>query len=375
MAGLSLAWYIAHEPALAQKSVLIIDKQKRTGNDRTWGFWQNEPSDFDDILAAQWYNLLFVDAEGKKKELVLKDYSYKLLRSSDFYQKIYQKIEKNSQFEWLFDNIISIESYNNKANVQTENYGNLTGEIIFDSINLPDFYASESLTLLQHFKGYWLKFDQNTFDEKSATLMDFSVEQCDECRFVYELPIDRQTALIEYTIFSANTLEMSAYDTAIKSYIESKYPNTSYEILETEYGIIPMSDVKSKIFLNKNHLKIGSAGGQTHPATGYTFLRTQAFLKHTVKQLVDNKPLSAIKTDSKRHLLYAHTLLNVLFYKRYAAAEVFSDLFSKNPAWRVFRFLDGHSNITEEIKLMYSVSTRHFLPAFISSLKKYLSKR
>ena len=39
-AGLSLLYRILQEPALQNKSVLIIDKDTKNSNDRTWCFWE-----------------------------------------------------------------------------------------------------------------------------------------------------------------------------------------------------------------------------------------------------------------------------------------------------------------------------------------------
>ncbi|HAO50811.1 MAG TPA: lycopene cyclase, partial [Runella sp.] len=47
LAGLSLAYYM-NQTVLRDKSILIIDQDTKSQNDRTWCFWEKDPqSPFD----------------------------------------------------------------------------------------------------------------------------------------------------------------------------------------------------------------------------------------------------------------------------------------------------------------------------------------
>jgi len=70
--------------------------------------------------------------------------------------------------------------------------------------------------------------------------MDFSVEQKGNTRFMYVLPISKNEALIEYTLFSHNHLENLEYENEIQKYIQ-KLGIETYKIVETEQGSIPMT--------------------------------------------------------------------------------------------------------------------------------------
>ena len=56
-AGLSLAWNLSRSEILRNKTVLIIDRDDKKRNDRTWGFWTKDFVDFDDILFRQFHRL------------------------------------------------------------------------------------------------------------------------------------------------------------------------------------------------------------------------------------------------------------------------------------------------------------------------------
>ena len=54
--GLSLASHLARSP-LRDRSILIVEKDAKDKNDRTWCFWANQPSFFDDIVYRSWNQL------------------------------------------------------------------------------------------------------------------------------------------------------------------------------------------------------------------------------------------------------------------------------------------------------------------------------
>jgi lycopene beta-cyclase len=205
-------------------------------------------------------------------------------------------------------------------------------------------------------------------------MMNFGIPQKEaECRFMYVLPFSKNKAILEFTVFSERLLSEKEYDQGLFEYIEKNLKLTDYKILEEEFGVIPMSDIKTQDIVSNRIIRIGTAGGATNPATGYTFSNTQKKLKKIVRTLETGE--NDFEKESfwqKRHLLYASTLLNVIKQKRHPMAEVFDQLFAKNPIEKVFKFLDGETNLMEEIKIMWSTPKTKFGIAFISVVMKKL---
>jgi len=48
LAGLSLAWYLVHS-RLRDSRILLLDKEPKQKNDRTWCYWSNRPGEFDSL--------------------------------------------------------------------------------------------------------------------------------------------------------------------------------------------------------------------------------------------------------------------------------------------------------------------------------------
>ncbi len=52
--GLMLAYRMSQDAFFDDKSILIIDKVKNKGNDRTWCYWENGEGEWDYILQKSW---------------------------------------------------------------------------------------------------------------------------------------------------------------------------------------------------------------------------------------------------------------------------------------------------------------------------------
>jgi lycopene beta-cyclase len=55
-AGLSLVYHLVQSP-LRDRRVLIVEQNAKEQNDRTWCFWANRPTLFDDIVSCSWNQL------------------------------------------------------------------------------------------------------------------------------------------------------------------------------------------------------------------------------------------------------------------------------------------------------------------------------
>jgi lycopene beta-cyclase len=188
---------------------------------------------------------------------------------------------------------------------------------------------------------------------------------------MYVLPFDDHNAIVEYTLFTEKLLEEKEYDAELKKYISEKLQITDYQVIEDEFGVIPMSDETTNEFPSKHIVRIGTAGGYTNPATGYTFQNTQKRLKAIVKQLEKTgSPIINTSWFQKRFFFYASVLLNVLEQKRLPAAEVFARLYERNLASQIFKFLDGETNFWEEIKIMNSTKKIKFIAAAIDVIRR-----
>jgi lycopene beta-cyclase len=200
--------------------------------------------------------------------------------------------------------------------------------------------------------------------------MDFRVSQKNGTTFVYVLPVSPNSALVEYTLFTSKLLEKQEYDEALRNYISSYLNIAEYTIVEEEFGVIPMTNMKFVKRLGKV-INIGTAGGQTKASSGYTFQFIQKQSEQLVLDLLQHGyPKDHETFMDKRFKFYDTTLLNILHNNRHPGDKIFADLFQKNPTSRVLKFLDNESTLEDEINLMGTLPQGVFIKAALAEIFK-----
>ena len=369
MAGLSLAFYL-NESRLRDKKTLIIDRDAKNENDHTWCFWETGEGAFEKQVFRRWQGVWFHGTRGFSKFLDLGEYEYKMIRAARFYEFIFEKIKGNPNFRFLRAEIKSIEN----ESVKTDEGEFRAKEFIFDSFTRKTYDNPKYQNLWQHFHGWLIETEREAFHSDEPTLFDFRVEQAGDCRFVYILPFSQNKALIEFTVFSESLLKQSEYEENVGKYISKILKIEHYQTLETEAGVIPMSDEPHEEFPAQKIIRIGTAGGYVKPSTGYSFQRTQRRLQKLVEDLEKDEipnPQSPIP-NWKGYL--DSVLLNVFLTKKHAADDVFTCLFAKNKTERILKFLDEDTSFSEDLRIMKTVPLNAFTKAAITTqIKKLVS--
>ncbi len=366
MAGLSLAYHLSQSP-LRDRSILILDKEEKKQNDRTWCFWEQGEGPFESILFRKWQTVEF-HGTSFAGPLDLGNYQYKMLRGVDFYDHVRSHLARFPNIEIRQATINRVKETPQGGFVIADDEPYMAN-YVFDStfpLNLKD---PDRHNLLQHFKGWVITTNKPCFDVNQPRMMDFRADQQGDCRFVYVLPFNETTALVEYTIFNERLLPEADYEQALKQYINNFLDTGGYQISETEYGVIPMSDVPTKERPSKHIVRIGTAGGHTKPSTGYTFQRTQRAMLAMVRSLVNRgKPRRRPSWVRKRFKLYDSIMLNVLEQGRYPADDMFTLLYQDNPTPLIFKFLDEDTSLGEELRIINSMPKKPFTLALFNVL-------
>ncbi len=368
-AGLSLLMRMMEDPFFSEKKILVIDREFKNKNDRTWCFWEKEKGLFETIVHHQWQHVNFISNDFFRK-LDLTPYRYKMIQGIDLYESVIHKAAQFSNIEFRHEEVLSIHTTSSKAEVQLKTES-VTADYIFNSIIFEKDKSATSKNiylLLQHFKGWVIHTEEPSFDPSVATLMDFRTSQEQGTTFFYVMPTSANTALVEYTLFSETILNDDIYDASLKAYISEFLGIKNFSIQHTEFGIIPMTNQRFNL---QDHriVQLGVAGGQVKGSSGYAFQFIQKRTAAIVKGLRKGKTkFDLAGLSQKKGNLYDAVLLHVLHHKKMGGDEIFGSIFSKNKTEMVLRFLDNESNIFEDVKIMNSVPTKIFFPAALYEL-------
>ena len=375
-------------------SVAVLDPVQHTGNDRTWCFWDGGASPIEAAVRRRWSALRVVGPGGDEHELA--PVSYAMVRSADFYRHVRQLCAPNGPaapsssgagtspvselatdatgparsarglaVRWVPAAVRAISPADDVVRLDTD-AGAVSARWVFDSRPRPPDRPGTT-TLRQHFRGRWLTGAR--LDPSAATLMDFTAPQPESgLAFGYLLPVDERHALVEYTVFSRSRLPTGAYDAALDRLCDRLGVATA-TVESTEDGVIPMTDGRFARRIGARVFRLGTAGGATRPATGYTFatmLRQAAGIAARLAAGAD--PLPAAPYPA-RHLRYDAIVLRALDLGLVDGPRLLTDLLTRHPPGRILGFLDGTSTRRDEARILAGTP----IPAMVRATAGWLA--
>ncbi|MBK9733626.1 MAG: lycopene cyclase [Saprospiraceae bacterium] len=372
-AGLMVAYRMSLDSYFEGKKILLIDRDNKTSNDRTWCYWEKGTGEWDFLLAKTWENIYF-GSKNYSGLISLGGYKYKMLRSSDFYSFVYKILRQNPQFEFVTDDVVNISETNNGVMIETK-YNQYHAKKVFNSILDTSIIASQNKFpyLKQHFVGWFVKAVSPVFKENQATFMDFKIHQKGNTRFMYVLPTSPYEALIEYTLFSEKLLKIEEYEEEIKLYL-TNLGVSDYKITEKEQGNIPMTSYPFEKNNSLNLMQIGSAGGWTKASTGYTFAKIAKNTKALIEYIKYHDDFRKFYCKN-RYWYFDLIFLDVLHRNNELGSVVFSSIFKDNDIKDVFMFLDEKGSWFDDAKIMFKTKpSLQFVISAILNLPKMFKK-
>lgn len=371
LAGLSLLYRAMKSGLWVNAQILVADKAVKDSNDKTWSFWKTQPGDFDDIIYRTWNKLYFFSNAGNKILLDNRGYTYNSIRSIDFYNHVLTYLRQFPNITFVQEEIISIASSVEGCELITAAH-TYHAKYLFNSIYHKPELAADNQYFLQHFKGWRIKTSIAIPPVSEAYLMDFRTSQEHGTSFFYTLPMSSDELFVEYTLFTKSLLAPEEYEDKMKTYLKEVLKISSYAVLESEFGAIPMTDYAFNRF-EGNIIHIGTAGGDTRASTGYTFTNTQKTIQKILHCYQENgHPFFKVENISMRHQLYDATLLDVLAKREYLGHQLFNDLFSRSKAYYIFAFLDAEISVFQDLQIMKSLRVMPFLRSFTIALYRRL---
>ena len=366
LAGLQLALKMASDSFFDYKQIALFDASQKNINDKTWSFWETEPSKWDNITHQSW-NEASVITSQKHIDLNLNPYSYKTIRSIDFYEYAKKILSNKKNIEFKIEHVESLNE-DEIVNITTKN-NTYSALHVFDS-RLPESFSINSkkhISIIQHFKGWIIKTEASIFNKDAFTMMDYRLKDNNQTTFTYILPFSETEALIEFTYFTSKIVDEDTYDSYIKTYIKDYLKIKNYSIIETEMGQIPMTNFPFESYNTSKITKIGTGGGWVKGSTGYSFKHTEKKVNQIIKNIKTNQPTSK-NLFKKRFKFYDKVFLKVLKDENEKGEWIFQQFYSKNSTQSMFRFLDEESTFLEELKIMWSLFSWSFIKAFFKTL-------
>lgn len=363
LAGLQLALAFSKDAFFNTKKIALIDKSSKSSNDKTWCFWEKNKGNWDHLVYKNWKAGSVITTD-KKTEFSLMPYQYKMIRAIDFYQDAFSNLKSNPQFTLIQEEVK--ETFGLKVSTSKANY---TANHIFDSRIPAEYFKNKGkhTKIYQHFKGWMIETNKPIFDVEKFTMMDYRLKWKDSTSFTYVLPISSRKAFVEYTFFTPFTTEEEVYTIQLKKYISEILKIKDYKIIETEKGIIPMTDFPFYTYNTPQLTKIGTAGGWVKASTGYSFKHTEKKVALILENIKNNCSLTN-GLYSNKYQYFDKIFLKVLEQDNNKGEWIFEQFYAKNSIENIFKYLDEETTTLQDLKIMSSLFSSAFIKAFFKTL-------
>ena len=326
---------------------------------RSWCFWSKEQHPLQHLVTKSWSKIIF-KGKGFSKIENVEPYQYHYIAGEDFFHYFH------NDFLLEHENITTISNSVTAIKESQAGFEVLSSDNKCETKNvfssLPPVWENISARfwLKQHFVGWFIKTEQPVFDDTALTLMDFSIPQQADTRFVYILPFSKTEALVEMTVFSPTVYPESVYEEVLTAYMNQHFPNIHYDIQNTEKGVIPMTDATFSRYGSAGEILLGTSAGTVKATTGYAFKRITKDSQQLAKDFSQNTKYSWHHTKG-RFRFYDRLLLGIISDEPLRGSVIFETLFKKIPMSTIFRFLDEETTLLEEIRLFSQLPFFPFL--------------
>ncbi len=332
--------------------VAVVERDGRIGGRHTWSFFDGDVSDADrdwlkPATAHRWeagYDVFF---HGLSRSLRT---PYNSLTSERLHQAV---------APLLGDRLIAGEA----VEVAPDRVTLSDGRVLIAS----GVIDARGPTMTSHLDLGWQVFLGRTLKLARPhgltrpTIMDATVGQGDAYRFVYLLPFDATTMLVEDTYYAdAPTLDRDLIRARIDAYARSR-GWTVEQVIGEEEGVLPIvldGDIEGFWAEGEPVARVGLAAALFHPTTGYSLPDAVA----TARMIAGMEDLSSAAlraaTESRSKALWAerafYRLLDRMLFRAAEPGERWKVLrrFYGLPEGIVRRFYAGRSTALDKVRLL-----------------------
>ncbi len=341
---------------LENKKILLIDPDDKKENDKTFCFWAKETDDiykeYAPIVTNSWKQIQINNFAPSD----IAPLCYFHINSLDLYQ-LARNIIENYNIIHIKERVLGIYKHGDKLFTESEQTI-FESSFVFDG-RPPNFnlVSKSDYNISQSFFGYKVKLEEENFNDQVYHMMDFRIDQSIATQFIYILPYSKSEALVELTRFGKQLIIESTAKEVLDDFISKNYG--TFEVLDQEKGIIPMSSTLPKIKSEKNLINIGTRAGNVKPSTGYAFKNMYAHSKSICDAKYDYKR----SLKNSRFLFYDQLLLIILTIWPHKGKPIFEKLFKIKSANFVLQFLDEKTSFSQDLSMFSKLQIGFFLKA------------
>jgi len=360
LSGLSLAMRLARSGYAGRVS--IIEPRQHYEDDRSWAFWTRRGSAWSESAARTWDRWSFSRGDGAPVTRSAEGWCYAYVRSIDFYQAALRAIAASPNFTLLAGTQAgTVEARGDGVAVATS-AGTLSARHVVDTRPPPASQASAA-PMFQSFAGRELRLPRPGFDPGQVELM--TDMRCDSLGlvFAYVLALSTTRALVEVTRFSTQALGASELAPDLDALLDARGWSRA-EVLRREAAILPMGLPAASSAGNvRGVVRAGMGAGALRAATGYGFLRIQAWAEHCADALMRGGPPMGHPAEPRLRGWMDGVFLRALVNHPERTPEFFMRLATTVPGPAFVRFMSDQAGWADHARIIAALPPGPFLQA------------
>lgn len=280
-AGLALAGQLAAAGDRAPLTI-VLDQRDRYADDRTWCFWAPRRGPWHELARARWSSWR-IGRQGHQGVVQSMDaWPYHCVAAIDYYTDRCRRIESNPSVRIeLATPVEAVEASEGGCRVETPG-GAIEARQVVDTRPPGD----AAPVLWQQFHGMEVRTASACFDPLSVDLMTDMT--CDEhgFAFTYVLPFAPDHALVELTRFVPEPLARHRIESDCRHALNARVGTDRVEVVRREQACLPMGWWPPT--RSPGHVvPAGVGAGALRSASGYGFLRIQAWARRCAESLLE----------------------------------------------------------------------------------------
>ncbi|MGL6259867.1 lycopene cyclase family protein [Vibrio sp. WXL210] len=353
--------------------IVMLEREARVNSDKTWCFWDGEhiPHYLRPLICKSWPSWQIADITHKTQG---GSTSYACIRATDFFHYCLAQLSSADNITLLFNSDIHTTGEQSDGVTVYSNTHTIVAKMGFDS----RFQAPATSTkqgLLQCFSGAWIVSASAQFSDCTAKLMVDIKAVEGGTQFLYLLPFDKQSALVEITRFASQPVSRSQLETETLAAL-THLGLSAHDIITWEHGVLPMT-VENTSTVEPSQAdtppfarwhSIGIRGHCIRAATGYAFTAIQRSSVALAKQIVLSQRASPPRSPRYYQWLDG-VFLHVLRNEPQRAPEIFARLAQGTTPEQFSRFMSEQANWRDILAVINCMPKWLFMRA---ALKVYL---
>ena len=360
LAGLSLAMRLVQSGYRGR--LRIIEPRERYVDDRSWSFWIPDGALPAVPVTRTWDDWVFSRDGGEAVVRQAQGWRYAYVRGSDFYRTALGLVAARPDVTLMLGTRAgAMAEVGDEVEIRTD-AGPLRGRNVLDT-RPPPASQRDGATLFQCFAGRELLLDAPGVDERRVELMTDMRADAEGFVFTYVLPLTPTRVLVEATRFSRQPLPADRLWQDLDALL-ARRGWSGAERVRAEAATLPMGlPAPAGPALPRGAVRAGTAAGALRAASGYGFLRIQAWADRCADAVMRGQPPVGHPAEPRLRGWMDGVFLRALARHPARTPEFFMRLARAVPAAAFARFMSDQASWRDQLRVMAALPPGPFLRA------------